>query len=285
MYGSKGHMITEVSEVCYVQNKVEMYSEKPTVVFVPGAWNYPTYFQLVIDLLAKNDYPTATVSLKTVIPLDSPASVHRTRSHFEDAEVVRSVVQSLVDQGKEVIVLCHSYGGIPTTEALAGLGKKNGRDGGVINIIYCAAILLLEGDSLATAGAKVPASRHSNWNKLEDDGITLTIIPSTMKEALCADVDDEIIEKYIKIGLHSALTFASVQEKAAWREIPTSYIFCEKDNALPPNFQQWMVDNAQIKDEDVLRLSSSHSPFLSMPEEVYEWIEKVADENKRNGFQ
>ncbi len=48
---------------------------------------------------------------------------------------------------------------------------------------------------------------------------------------------------------------------AAWKTVPSSYIICEQDEILPPAFQEAM----SARSERSYRLSSSHSPFLSMP--------------------
>ena len=63
----------------------------------------------------------------------------------------------------------------------------------------------------------------------------------------------------------------------AWRIIPIAYLYCTMDNALPFAAQKMMVETmrdsgAQIETET---FESSHSPFLSMPDKVVTWIQKV----------
>jgi pimeloyl-ACP methyl ester carboxylesterase len=64
---------------------------------------------------------------------------------------MRSYVSKLVDGGRRVIALGHSYGGQVMTNALHGLGldarKEKGLVGGVTDLIYLCAFALEEGGS------------------------------------------------------------------------------------------------------------------------------------------
>jgi pimeloyl-ACP methyl ester carboxylesterase len=58
----------------------------------------------------------------------------------DDAKHVRGVVEHLINEegGKEVVVLAHSYGGTVATEALEGLGAKDGK--GVKRLVFLSAV-------------------------------------------------------------------------------------------------------------------------------------------------
>lgn len=57
----------------------------------------------------------------------------------DDASVIKRVVETLLSQGKQVVVICHSYGGTPTSQALVGLGVKR--------LVYLSAIVPKLGQS------------------------------------------------------------------------------------------------------------------------------------------
>jgi len=61
---------------------------------------------------------------------------------------------------------------------------------------------------------------------------------------------------------------------AAYKAIPSNYLICEDDNAIPPFVQEEMVKAAQDAGADMKfeRLKSSHSPFLSHPEETVDFL-------------
>lgn len=69
---------------------------------------------------------------------------------------------------------------------------------------------------------------------------------------------------------HSNRAFMSKLTYAAYKNIPTTYIFCSKDNALLPPGQEAMMQAAKDAgvNLDRINLEASHSPFLSMPDEV-----------------
>lgn len=48
--------------------------------------------------------------------------------------------------------------------------------------------------------------------------------------------------------------------------IPSTYIICERDQALPVEFQMRQAENAQV--DEVLKLDAGHSAFISRPGEL-----------------
>ena len=66
----------------------------------------------------------------------------------------------------------------------------------------------------------------------------------------------------------------------AWRHVPIFYMICKNDNAQPLKLQAGMVQAARKEGGKVTTetVSASHSPFLSVPEKVVEWIRRVAGE-------
>ena len=67
-----------------------------------------------------------------------------------------------MEKGKDVIVVCHSYGGVLASEAIhQSLSRKvraaEGKEGGVVHIVYLCAFIIPEGESLASAlGGSLP---------------------------------------------------------------------------------------------------------------------------------
>lgn len=130
---------------------------KPTVLFVHGAWHSPKHFQPARDAFESAGYPTECPCQPT---FDARAG---TATLYDDAKCIRFLLNELVEkQGKDVICVLHSYGGVVGTEAIdASLGKKNRQDnglsGGVLGLLYMAAFVLPLGSSLSTAfGGSLP---------------------------------------------------------------------------------------------------------------------------------
>lgn len=120
---------------------------KPTIIIVPGAWQTPVAFEKIVKLLGQSGYPTVHVPLPTVGGTGSPLA-----GLADDVEAVRKVLVPVVDEGKEVILIGHSSGGISMSGAVEGLDvasrKAAGKQGGVTRCIFLAAFVLPKGQSL-----------------------------------------------------------------------------------------------------------------------------------------
>jgi pimeloyl-ACP methyl ester carboxylesterase len=116
---------------------------KPTIVFVPGAFHTPEYYDGVRSLLEEKGYTTTAVALP---------SVGSTASMSDDAAAIHAVTSKLADAGHQIVLVMHSYGGIPGTQSAKDLGFKGrqeaGKPGGIIALVYLAAYLIKEGMSV-----------------------------------------------------------------------------------------------------------------------------------------
>jgi pimeloyl-ACP methyl ester carboxylesterase len=114
-------------------------SSNPTIVIVPGSFATPNAYLDIITRLRSQSFPALEILLPStqMRPGMEPATM------LEDAGRVRAVVEALHAQGEEVVVLCHSYGGAPTTQALAGVKVKR--------IVYLAAEAPKVGQSIVDA--------------------------------------------------------------------------------------------------------------------------------------
>lgn len=127
-----------------------MPSPKPTIVFLPCAWHTTAYYGPVRTALSTHGYETAAVDLPSLNP---STNIY---DFSEDVQVTRDAITKLVDAGKDVVVVCHSYSGIPGPEALRGLAKlerqRSGHEGGVSRLVFVMAIMLPEGKATAPYG-------------------------------------------------------------------------------------------------------------------------------------
>ncbi|KAK3682054.1 hypothetical protein B0T22DRAFT_357257, partial [Podospora appendiculata] len=63
-----------------------------------------------------------------------------------------------------------------------------------------------------------------------------------------------------------------------WREIPATYLFCSKDEVLPPEYQARMIKDirARGREVDVITIETAHSPHWTATKEVVGAVDKVA---------
>jgi pimeloyl-ACP methyl ester carboxylesterase len=214
----------------------------PTLVLVHGAWHGPWVWRRLVEELS--DLDVRTVALPSVGP--DPAALGDLRT---DAEAVRAAV-TLVDG--PVLVCAHSYGGMPATEGLAGMRN-------VVGLVYLSAFQLDIGESLLGA---VGVNAPSWWDVHRTEGYVDALRPA---EVFYEDVHPETARAAIdRLGHHSLAAFAQPLTRAAWRTIPSTYVVCERDAAIPVVAQETMAERAGR----VLRMPSSHSPFLSRPAQL-----------------
>jgi pimeloyl-ACP methyl ester carboxylesterase len=226
---------------------------RPSVLLVPGAWHKPDHFHLLIDELADMDVHNVTLTSSG----DNPATLGDMHT---DAEVIAQAVAAV---GGPVVVVAHSYGGIPATQ-----GLTNARN--VRNIIYLASFQLDAGDSLLSQnpeGALLP------WAELRHrEGIDDFVEVMTPEAVFFNDLDATAVATAVsQIGYQSYSSMRQPLTHTAWKSIPSTYVVCEADAALPVAAQERMA----LRANDVHRMNTSHSPFLSQPAALARVVRRV----------
>lgn len=72
----------------------------------------------------------------------------------------------------------------------------------------------------------------------------------------------------------SRAVFAGAVAYEPWHRIPSAYIVCEEDQALPLPLQEMLA--SKLGRDWTYRVKSSHSPFLSMPGRLAAVLEELA---------
>lgn len=90
---------------------------------------------------------------------------------------------------------------------------------------------------------------------------------------------EEGVEWIKKFPQHSAISFVNPLTHAGYKDIPVSYLLCEKDLVIPPDVQKAgieMIEKESGRKVDVTAIPRDHVPNARYPEEVADWILKVA---------
>ncbi|KAL3471593.1 Alpha/beta hydrolase fold-1 [Aspergillus californicus] len=247
--------------------------KKPTIVLVPGASQLPSTYDPILPGLHAAGYKTTAVALAS--------TGARTPVKFEDdVAPIRSVVSGLVELGREVVVVSHSYGAVPATEALRGLTRKDRNDkrldGGVIQLVYIAGIVPTQEATCADAyGPMVPKEEGGSWMQFEDLGNGFTSIKNG-EECFYHDLPPDLAKYHaslLQTQYHPASLAPLTYE--AYRDIPAAFLYCTDDRAFPIHNQMRVVSTTGI--ERTGSLDTSHSPFLSKPEGVVGFIREVVE--------
>jgi alpha-beta hydrolase superfamily lysophospholipase len=132
-------------------------SSSPTVVLVPGACHSAACYELLIPHLERAGFAVKALTLPSIDPV-SP----ETATCADDANFIRNtVLLPLIEEGKEILLVGHSYGGIPISAAALGLSKrtrsKSGKVGGIIGLVYITALLVgTDKDVMSSTGEGDP---------------------------------------------------------------------------------------------------------------------------------
>lgn len=139
-----------------------MAISKPTIVIAVAAWLTPACYEVFTDKLEASGFTTIVPPLPSIGGTKQPLS-----GLPEDVTVIKTILTKLADEGKEVILLSHSYGGVVASCAVEGLDvgsrAKAGLKGGVAKVVYMSAFMVPKGMSLVNmlGGKMLP------WMSLE----------------------------------------------------------------------------------------------------------------------
>ncbi|KAF7136670.1 hypothetical protein CNMCM5793_005948 [Aspergillus hiratsukae] len=243
-----------------------MSSDKPTIFFIPGAWHLPDGFDDVRTSLAIRGFPSESVALPS-IGAEPPS-----KGLADDTIFVQNEIERLSNQGKQIVVVAHSYGGMVGAGALKGMGyaerQKTGKQGGVLMLVYMAAFVARSGTSLLDmiGGKWLP------WNQLDGNYVRAADAPQIFYHDLPVQEQEKWTSKLVHT---SRAAFEDPVSHEPWHDLPCMYIFCEEDRAIPLSAQESMA--GLLGDHSQFRCKSSHSPFLSMPDKVAEACEMAAN--------
>ena len=264
----------------------------PILLLVQGSFQIPQVYQDFVRDLGSRGYCVVHPRLPSCSDMEHPDFPKR--SLADDATAVRAELGRLIEhEGKDVVVIMHSYGGLVGSEAVTEeLGrtkrKEKGLPGGVIHLFYYSAFLLEEGQSVLSAFGESP----NNDVKVN---ILIFLQPPYMLTLLKPDGRFYILHGdrvlYNDLSPSEASLWASrliaqsyqVQTTkithTAWRYVPSTYLICENDQAAPVQYQERFAASAGSQVE---RCNSGHSPHLSQPQmlvrKIHEAVQKAGTE-------
>ncbi|KAI0874492.1 Alpha/beta hydrolase fold-1 [Hypoxylon argillaceum] len=254
-----------------------MSETKPVIVLCPGAWCAPEYFQFTTDILTKAGYTCLAVALPSVgselRPKDAPPI---TQGLQTDAKAVRDIVIPQLDAGHDVVVVCHSYGGVVTSEAVKGLDRASrGPDtGAVIHLVYVAALVL-------DVGTQVWPGGDPPENFVVDGELCWRDPNASDTHLWLAGCNEEQLKLLVSSARsHVRKCFADPITYDGWRHIPGTYVRALKD--LMPNMIVAAPEGHKF--EDVVEVDADHFAFCSAPEQVADAIVKASEKAVASGI-
>jgi hypothetical protein len=137
---------------------------KPSILLIPGSFALPEFYDTVVNAVSAKGYSIHALHLPTVGPKPGPVDADPP-SMYDDAALIAKEIEILVNKGKDVVLIGHSYGGVPMSESTKGLGKereKEGKKGGVVRLGYLTALVPAVGTAAGAVLAGVPEEYKLN---------------------------------------------------------------------------------------------------------------------------
>jgi pimeloyl-ACP methyl ester carboxylesterase len=104
-------------------------------------------------------------------------------------------------------------------------------------------------------------------------------VDTSAHDIFYGDLDEDEAKKWVgKLQKQAAKSVEGKNTYAAWKHIPSTYILCGKDKAVPIQAQEAMVAQEGANFNIERFNEASHSPFLSMPKETADAIRRASGE-------
>lgn len=226
-------------------------------VLVHGAWHGGWCWDKVVPLLEKKGHKVEAPDLPGHGKDRTPISEISLQAY---ADHICGILDA---QPEPVILVGHSMGGAVIAQA----GEYRPRK--IKFLIYVTAYLLQDGefmmqvfmqDTESSLGLAIIVAENQTYMTLRDD---------TVKEVFYGDCSDLDVARAKSLFVPQALApFATpvITTEENFGRLPRVYIECLRDRVVSPSVQKKMYTALPCK--KVISMDTSHSPFLSAPEDL-----------------
>lgn len=224
-------------------------SDKPDIVLVHGAFADGSSWNKVIPLLKAKGFH--------VVAVQNPLS-----SLADDVAAANRVINQ---QKHDVVLVGHSWGGYVISDA--------GNSPKVKSLVYVAAFAPPDGASINDLSKGQPAPPYAD-SLVNDEKGFMTLTDDGVAKHFAQDVspaEQQLIAA--TQGPWNKVCLSGSVAHPAWHDKPSVYVLAEKDGMIDPKLQTKM--SADIK-ATVIKVSSSHVPMISHPQEVANAIVRAA---------
>ncbi|KAK6067153.1 pyridoxamine 5 -phosphate oxidase [Seiridium cupressi] len=243
--------------VVYERDEQMLERRKPCI-FSCGAFHRASYFDASRQRLEAAGFDVVLVSTHPSLGHDSAG-----KTMWDDVEALQVQISPYVDEGREFIVIGHSYGGYPALAATQGWTVSEraavGKKGGVRTVVFFAS-------TVPTAPGMMPMNSQ------------LCHLDAHIRHLFYNDLSPEEADHFEKLLLpHSQEAFETpVNYSVNQAHVAFYYIVAEKYAIILPEVQRQLA--ASIPGCKALNIDAGHSAFISQADKFVELIGRVADE-------
>lgn len=225
-------------------------TDQPVIVLVHGAFAESASWNRVIRLLHDRG-------------LRAVAVANPLRGLAEDAAYLRDVINGL---GGPVVLVGHSYAGLVISQAATG-------NPAVRSLVYVAAFAPEPGESAFLLSGRFAGSTLGEAlvaYPVSTGGNEFRIDTAKFHHQFCADLDAEeagLMAATQRPVTERALTDEAGETGAAWRTVPSWFVFGDGDLNIPAEAQRFMAERASSRGTREIA-GGSHALAASRPDAV-----------------
>jgi len=226
-------------------------------VLVHGAWHGAWCWEQVEHHLGEVGAASVAVDLPGRQG-DPPSVAQLTLESYVD-----QVVAAIETSPEPVVLVGHSLGGLVISQTAERVPEK------ISSLVYLCAMLLQDGQSTIDAAVNDPTSQLMANISLDEGTATSSVTGPAVRDLFYGDCRSADTEKAIKLLVPEPIVPASTPLHVTaerWGSVARSYIVCTQDRAISPASQRAMI--ASVGVDKVIEMDSSHSPFISQPEQL-----------------
>ena len=172
----------------------------------------------------------------------------------DDAAIVMNTLDEI---DGPVVLVGHSYGGHVISKAAHERAD-------VAHLVYVAAMLLGGDEVFTDVSVAFAPSQLGDALVIAEDG-RFTVDPKAATGCFYNECTPETAIDAVAQLRATSLGCVTVPSGAEpWRGIPSTYVVCDRDNAIHPEMQRMMAQHAA----HTVAIDTDHSPFMSTPAEL-----------------
>lgn len=228
-------------------------------LLVPGAWHGAWCWSRLTPLLQQAGHEVVTPDLATPAPGANPLPIW--------AQQIAGLAQAAPEP---VILVGHSRGGMVISEAATRAPNK------IRTLVYLSAFLLPAGESLQSAMAWPEAGDAPDYLR-PARGRCLSLAPDAIIPRFYHLASLPLAQEAAArlhpepMGTFAAASTISPDQISPSRRV---YIECSADRVIPLPLQRAM--QAKLPCANVLTLPSDHSPFICLPDQLADHLNRIA---------
>ncbi|RVX74127.1 hypothetical protein B0A52_01959 [Exophiala mesophila] len=256
-----------------------------SILLITGSFVTPDAYASIVDRVIGQAIEIRALHLPTVGASPRQGRDGRPPTMYDDAALIAQEVDRLADQGKHVILIAHSYGGVPTSQSIQGRSisdrQRKGQRGGIVRVGYMTALVPEIGHSALDVLADVPPEGQTHM-ETDENGWMLHSHPAATAKISLSSLPLEESEPLIRdLAKHSAVSFTNNLTYAGYRDVPVSYLLCTADLCVPPAVQRKgidMIERVSGTRVKVTEVACDHGVNHTSPDKVVAWIMSVVAE-------